>query len=324
VAEAAFDYARNNHIAPSESDEVKVVLMPIDVQRDFCFPEGALFVAGRSGQGAIDDSRRLAEFIYRELPNITTISPTLDTHEPFQIFSPMFWRDEKEMPLLPHDMIDGDLIIQRGGKAIGRALPSLDIASMLDMSHIELVRQVSFYVKQVLLGGHSGKYMLYLWPEHCILGSEGHNPVGVVDEARMFHAYARVSQNRPEMKGQDTLTESYSVFSPEVTEHWNGKRPIAARNQRFLDHILSYQKILVAGQALSHCVQSSLDDLLAEIKRRDARLAGNVYILCDTMSSVVIPDGPDFTEKGEEALKRFAAAGMHIVRSTDPMKSWIY
>jgi hypothetical protein len=42
------------------------------------------------------------------------------------------------------------------------------------------------------------------------------------------------------------------------------------------------------------------------------------------MSSVVIPDGPDFTEKGEEALKRFAAAGMHIVRSTDPMKSWIY
>lgn len=324
LAETAFDYARDYHIAPSAADKERVVLLVIDAQRDFCFPEGALFVAGRSGRGAIDDSRRLAEFIYRELPKITAIHPTLDTHEAFQIFSPMFWRDEKEQPLLPHDMIDSNLNIHRGGEKIGRALPAMDVALMLGMSYIELVRQVGFYAKQVESGGHSGKYMLYLWPEHCILGSEGHNLVGVIEEARLFHAYARTTQNKHELKGQNPLTENYSVFSPEVTAHWNGKTPIAERNQQFLDHILSFDKIIVAGQALSHCVQSSIDDLLAEIVRRDARLAQNVYILEDCMSAVVVPNGPDFTEQGRAALARFAAAGMHIVQSTTPMHSWIY
>ena len=45
------------------------------------------------------------------------------------------------------------------------------------------------------------------------------------------------------------------------------------------------------------------------------------------MSAVTIPDGKgglaaDFTDQAEQAQQRFADAGMHLVRSTDPMVSW--
>ena len=45
------------------------------------------------------------------------------------------------------------------------------------------------------------------------------------------------------------------------------------------------------------------------------------------MSSVVVrgEDGEivaDFTEPAEQTLDEAASAGMHLVRSTDPMESW--
>lgn len=324
LAEEAFDFAADHHVAPAYVDQRKVALMPIDVQRDFCFPEGTLFVGGRSGTGAIDDSRRLAEFIYRELPNITAIHPTLDTHELFQIFSPMFWRDENDRPLLPHDMIDGNLAIFRNGMFVGRALPNYQLAAMLNMPYVKLVRQVKYYCKKVLEGGHTSKYMLYIWPEHCILGSEGHNLVGIIEEARAFHGYVRGSQNSHEQKGQNPLTENYSVFSPEVTERFDGVGVLAVRNERFLNMMLAYDAIIIAGQASSHCVRSSIDDLLWYILRNDPSLATKIYILTDCMSAVVVPGGPDFTDAAAASLKGFADAGMHLVRSTDSMNRWLH
>ena len=56
------------------------------MQNTFCTPGFELFVAGRSGTGALDDSRRLCEFVYRNLGSLTQIVPTLDTHQALQIF----------------------------------------------------------------------------------------------------------------------------------------------------------------------------------------------------------------------------------------------
>src|SRR3954469_3761228 len=80
VATAAAQWRSQHSIRPSAADETRVHLLLIDVQKDFCFPEGSLYVAGRSGRGAVDDSRRIAEFIYRNLGVVTDITTTLDTH----------------------------------------------------------------------------------------------------------------------------------------------------------------------------------------------------------------------------------------------------
>ena len=102
VAADAQDFRAKHALKPAASDETRVHLLLIDVQKDFCFPEGSLYVAGRSGTGAIDDSRRIAEMIYRNLGAITDITTTLDTHLAYQIFFPSFWLDKTDAPLTPY------------------------------------------------------------------------------------------------------------------------------------------------------------------------------------------------------------------------------
>src|SRR5262245_36678700 len=89
----ALAFRQRHGLSPASRDGRTVHLLLIDVQKDFCFPEGALYAAGRSGRGAIDDSRRIAEFIYRNLGALTEITTTLDSHLAFQIFFPSFWLD---------------------------------------------------------------------------------------------------------------------------------------------------------------------------------------------------------------------------------------
>jgi hypothetical protein len=62
-AEDAEKWAQQHNIQPASRDTFRISLMPVDVQNTFCIPEFELYVGGRSGTGAVDDSRRLCEFI---------------------------------------------------------------------------------------------------------------------------------------------------------------------------------------------------------------------------------------------------------------------
>ena len=59
--------ATEQRSVPAAEDRFRVALVVVDVQNTFCTPGFELFVAGRSGTGALDDSRRLCEFVYRNL-----------------------------------------------------------------------------------------------------------------------------------------------------------------------------------------------------------------------------------------------------------------
>ena len=60
------------------------------------------------------------------------------------------------------------------------------------------------------------------------------------------------------------------------------------------------------------------DDLLADAPA----LAERTYLLEDCTSPVVVPGVVDYTEEADAAFARFAAAGMHVVLSTDPLETW--
>src|SRR5512142_2028149 len=87
LAIAAHNWAGEHAIRPVAEDEFKIALIGVDVQNTFCIPGFELYVAGRSGTGAVDDNRRLCRFIYRNLDLITSISATMDTHLPQQVFN---------------------------------------------------------------------------------------------------------------------------------------------------------------------------------------------------------------------------------------------
>ena len=306
-------------IKPSAGDETRVHLLLIDVQKDFCFPEGTLYVGGRSGRGAIEDNDRLARFIYANLSKLTHVTCTMDTHFPFQIFFPSFWLARDGAPLGPHREI---VTVQIRS---GEVKPNPAAAAWLGVDETWLARQVEFYAAELEA---RGKYTLYLWPFHCLLGSDGHALAGVIQEARLFHAFVRGDRSVVEVKGGHPLTENYSVLSPEVRRHWDGT-PLAEQNAALVETLLQADRLIVAGQAASHCVKSTLDDLLAEIERRDRALARRVYVLRDGMSAVAVPDPAhaggflfDFTPQAEAALRRYAEAGMNVVDSTTPVEDW--
>jgi len=315
--QAAQHYRRKHEVSPANKDAQRLHLLLVDLQKDFCLPQGALFVAGRSGSGAIDDNRRIASFIYRNLEAITEVTCTLDTHFPYQIFFPSFWQDANGEPPSPYRTITTDDIHAR------RLVPNPAVASWLCDGDVKwLERQVVFYCGEL---ERAGKYTLYLWPPHCILGSDGHALAGVIHEARLFHSYVRGSRSWAEIKGGHALTESYSVLAPEVLMRHDGN-PLAQPNTELIDTLLSADAVFIAGQAASHCVRATIEDLLDETSSRGRDLARKVYILADCMSAVTVPDphAPgeflfDFTSQAEEALARFAEAGMHVIRSTDPL-----
>lgn len=316
----AESFRRAHQVRPAGSDRTRVHLLLIDVQKDFCFPKGTLYVGGRSGTGAMDDNDRIARFLYTNLPYVTDVTCTLDTHFPFQIFFPAFWLDDADRPLTAHREITTDEIRS------GAVKPNPAVASWLCSGNYAWLRkQVEFYTSEL---ERAGKYRLYLWPPHCLLGSDGHALSGVVQEARLFHAFVRGARDVIEVKGGNTLTENYSVLAPEVLARHDGL-PLAQRNTQFIRTLLAADVVIVAGQAASHCVKSSIEDLLSEIVAQDERLARKVYVLADCMSSVAVPDASrpgqllfDFTPQAEQALDRFARAGMHVVRSSDPLPSW--
>jgi nicotinamidase-related amidase len=316
----AAPWRARHQVRPAGADKAKIHLLLIDVQKDFCFPQGSLYVGGRNGRGAMEDNDRIAQFIYKNLPHLTDITCTMDTHFAYQIFFPSFWLDGNDQPLTPHREITTDQM------RAGEVKPNPAIAGWIcNGNYSWLTKQVEFYAAEL---EKRGKYKLYLWPYHCLLGSDGHALAGVVHEARLFHAFVRGAKAWVEVKGGNTLTENYSVLAPEVLMRWDGQ-PLGQRNTQFIKTLLDADAVLIAGQAASHCVKSSIEDLLDEIKAQDETLARKVYVMKDCMSAVAVPDAShkgqfifDFTPQAEDALRRFADAGMHVVDSTQPLADW--
>ena len=296
----AESWAREYSLAPSVDDAFRTCLVVVDCQNTFCTPGFELFVAGRSGTGAVDDSRRLCEFIYQNLGAITRVVPTLDTHQAFQIFHAGFLVDADGGHPTPYTLVSAD-DVERG---VWRAAsPEHD-------------RHLLHYVRELAQGK---KYELTVWPYHAMLGGIGHALVSAVEEAIFFHAIARRSQPEFRVKGRHPLTEHYSMLGPEVTSGPDGEELEGLEEQApLLDELREYDAVIVAGQAKSHCVAWTIDDLLSHF----GRLARKVYLLEDCTSPVVVPGVVDYTDQADAAFRRFADAGMHVVRSTEPIATW--
>ena len=86
--------------------------------------------------------------------------------------------------------------------------------------------------------------------------------------------------------------------------------------------MLTADAVVLAGEAASHCVKTSIEDLLGYIQKQDPSLARKIYIMRDCTDSVVIPGVFDFTDDAEKAMQEFADAGMHLVDSTTPIQDW--
>ncbi len=305
-------WAQEQHLRPNEQDRFKIALVLIDVQNTFCIPGYELYVGGRSGTGAVDDNMRLVEFIYRNLGTITQISLTLDTHQATQIFHPIFLVGENGEHPPPYTLVTAE-DIQAGRWRFNEIL-----AEDLGIDEGYGQSQLEHYTAQLT---QKGKFDLTIWPYHAMLGGIGHALVSSVEEAVFFHTIARYSRPDFEIKGTDPLTEHYSAIGPEVLTGPQGES-LGEKSNKMFKKVQDHDAVLFAGQAKSHCVAWTISDLLDQIQRDNPQVVDRVYLLEDCTSPVVIPVAIDFSDQAEADFDRFAEAGMHVVRSSDPISSW--
>jgi nicotinamidase-related amidase len=282
-------------IKPATQDKTRVCAFGIDCQIGFASPGASLFVPG-----AVEDTQRTIEWLYRNLDKITGLHFSMDTHRVFQIFHPAWWVDSEGKHPSPFTVISHEDV--RTGKWTPIAHP----------------KEALEYTKKL---ESSGKYVLTIWPYHTLLGGVSHALVPAMMEAAMFHAVARSHQTHFETKGTHAMTENYSVMSPEVREL--GGKSVGGFNTAFFRMIMEYDRVYVFGQAKSHCVLSTLADMRDHILKNDPSLIDKVWILEDAMSPVPpppldpLPPALNFPVIADKAIEDFKKSGMRVVKTTD-------
>ena len=237
----------------------KYALLVIDPQNDFCNPgdkngenKGSLYV-----DGAEKDMQRLADWIKKHKKDIDFIGVTLDSHQPNDISHPNFWMDKDgnfPPPFTELKSVDVEN---------GKWTPRFDPKRSLD------------YLKKLEA---QGEYPHYIWPVHCIIGSQGsaiYKPLmeSIIDWTKKGKYYQTV------VKGTFPYTEHFGAFRAQIPDP---ERPETQLNQGLLKTLETYQNIYLAGEAKSHCVANSLKQVLEEA----SDLASKFVVLDDAMSNV--------------------------------------
>ncbi len=310
--QVAGSFRTKHGITPSSADQQSTWLLLVDVQNTFCIPGFELYVGGRSGNGAVDDNRRLCAFIYHNLSSITSISATLDTHYIFQIFHPLFFVNSLGENPAPYTNIHLEDLV--AGK--WKFNPAL--AGQLGITAEYGQRLVLHYAETL---AENGKYELTIWPHHAMLGGIGHALVSAIEEAIFFHSSVRLSQPEFIIKGNNPFTENYSVLGPEVLNGPKGES-LGHHNFKILEKLKKVDRMIIAGQAKSHCVSWTVEDLLTDIQEVDPMLAQKIYLLEDCTSAVVVPGLMDYTDSANAQFTKFSEAGMHLVQSTSLIENW--
>lgn len=278
--------AKTAELTPASADKKQSQLLIIDMQVDFCHENGSLFVPG-----ALGDLQRLIDFLFRFGNQISQISCTLDSHLPYQIFHPSWWVDQAGNHPDPLTMITAVDLQQEKWQATEQPEASIEYVQQLEQN---------------------AKKQLTVWPFHTFIGGMGNMLDPALWTAIMWHALARHAQPTWIPKGTIPQTEHYSAIQPEIPLK---NEPNAGKNQALLDSIATSDLLFVAGEAKSHCVLETLEDIFDEFKDAPEQLK-KIVVLQDCMSSVVHP-AVDFDAIAEERFAIMAQAGVNFIDSSD-------
>ena len=283
-----------------------VELLIIDPQNDFCdLPHGSgplVFEAEERATpslpvpGAHEDMRRIARFIRAAEKQLTGITVTLDTHQRLDIAHTTFWQMRDGGHVAPFTAIGAAQV--RAGEyrpkdpsCLERALAYLDELEARE------------------------RYRLVAWPVHCELGAWGSSVHPEVRAAYNHWEETHVATVRRVTKGENPWTEHYSALLAEV--------PIAGAPETQLNRELMTvfdrtQTLFVAGEAGSHCVRATCEDLVMNLENQNRERMNRIVLLTDCMSPV-----PGFEAHQAAFLSDMQQRGLQLLSSVDALATLI-
>ena len=238
--------------SPSSTDKIKNLLLVIDLQNDF-MENGSLAVPNSH-----HDVHNLINWSFKNIGKITDIIMSQDAHKPYQIFHPAWWSNkvghhpDPFTVITKKDVDDGIWIPKFFPKESSEYLAGLE---------------------------NAGKKKLIIWPYHCLEGTFGQAIENQFTNFVYFHTVVRQSDPTFIVKGQNPLSEMYGIFKAEYD-------PKMQINTGFLNKLKNYNKIIIAGEAKSHCVLESITQIVEHFKDKDKVVLKKIYILEDCMSCI--------------------------------------
>lgn len=264
---------------------MKIDLLIIDPQMDF------MDYPGKAGSlavpGAHQDMLRLARLVSSFGRELNDIHVTLDSHHVMDIAHPRWWTDSQGNAPAPFTIIGPDEI--RSGKWRAR-VP-------------EYAARSAEYVMDLAA---NGRYPLCVWPEHCLIGSDGHRVHPELFEALSGWERDNLAVVETVTKGSNPFTEHYSGLKAEVPDPEDASTQM---NLRLIETLDRSDMVLIAGEALSHCVANTVRDIAAAF---DPAAISKLVLLEDASSSV-----GGFEAQGQDFVRELTGMGMRLMKTTD-------
>jgi nicotinamidase-related amidase len=255
----------------------------IDPQVDFCSPQGRLFVPG-----AAEDAQRLAAMVQRLGDRVDDYHVTLDSHRIVDVAHPIFWKDGAGEHPKPFTII---------------TLADLD-AGRWTTTNPAFFRRSRDYVKALETGG---RYPLCIWPEHCLIGSVGHNVVPELLKALQIWERDSFALVDYVTKGSNLFVEHYSAVRAEVPDPTD---PTTQINKGLIQTLMQADLVFIVGEALSHCVANTVRDIADAFGSDD--YVKKLVLLTDASSSVT-----GFEELGRTFVREMTDRGMGTATTID-------
>ena len=283
---------------------LSVHLVIVDPQNDFMgtdfgspycvgFADGTNISAALPVQGAVSDMKRVATLLGRIGPRLDDVHVTLDSHRVIDVAHPGFWMDTKGNHPSPFTLIRHD-----------------DVANGIWNPRNPAYRQrMLSYTKTLESGGH---YLLLIWPEHCLIGTWGHNVQVDLMQALATWERKELANIDFVVKGANPFTEHYGGMVAEVPDP---EDPATQLNMELISILQQADIVAIAGEASSHCVKATVEQIADNIGDEHIK---KIHLLTDCMSPVAsAPGTPDFPTIAKEFLQVMQGRGVTLVKSTD-------
>lgn len=243
-----------------------VLLLGIDYQNDF-LENGSLPVPN-----SFSDVTNFARFIYENADAIDDIYMSLDTHATNQIFHPTWWVNSEGEHPKPYTIITSKDVEDGIWKPVFYEKESIQ------------------YLKDLEL---SGKKQLMIWPFHCLQGSFGASIEPQLSNVLLAYSLYKGRNVRYVTKGLNPISEMYGIIKPECSRE-------DSTNEQFIQDLSEYKRIIIGGEAKSHCVLESVKQIVESfesINHKDYTL----YLLEDCTTSI-----PGFEEETDKEFRQLA------------------
>lgn len=280
----------------------KIHLLVIDPQRSFCakvdpasqqtLHDGELCVPG-----AWEDMERLAALIDRLGDKINDIDITLDSHHQLHIAHPC-WFTHQETGQHPSPFT---LMREENNRIIG-SVNGQDVGEFNTPFRPWTLEYLRSLAKE-------GRHVHCIWPYHCLIGTRGHNIVEPLAEA----IFNWENTGRPGFAGKHTKGSNFRVehFSAVRAEVIDPNSPDTNLNTAFISNFAEADEILLAGEALSHCLKCTVSDI-ANTFTLDDSFIKKCVLLTDATSNV-----PSFEQFGDDFVKEMTSRGMRLSTTVD-------